>query len=57
MQMSKTYESTNRYQRAWQARKDARECHAAGYPGFAQVNADMASILDPWRDEENQDPS
>ena len=57
MQMSKTYESTNKYQRASQARKDARECHAAGYPGFAQVNSEMASMLDPWRDEENQDPS
>lgn len=57
MQMSKTYESTNKYDRARQARKDARECHAAGYPGFAQVNSEIASMLDPWRDHDDQDPS
>jgi hypothetical protein len=55
MQMSKTYDSTSRSVRAAQARSDAEACERAGYPGFAQVNRDIAGMLDPWYDREDQD--
>ena len=55
MQMSKTYESTNRKLRAEQKRKDALECERAGYMAIAQVNWEEASFLDPPRYDEEMD--
>src|SRR5262245_26282273 len=41
------YESVNPRVRAFQARLDALHCEAAGYPGIAQVNRELAFCLDP----------
>lgn len=46
-QMARMYETTNRKLRAAAHRRDARECALAGYPGVAEVNAQMADLLDP----------
>jgi hypothetical protein len=55
MQMSKTYETTNRRVRAAQKRQDALECDKAGFPMLARVNWEEASLLDPPRDEEDME--
>jgi hypothetical protein len=49
MQMRKMYQSTSRRKRAEEARKNAEECEAAGFLGLAQVNWEMAYLLDPPR--------
>ncbi len=53
MQMSKTYESTNRARRANQKRQDALECDKAGFSMLARVNWEEAALLDPPREEED----
>jgi hypothetical protein len=53
MQMSKTYESTNRKKRAEAKRKDALECERAGFPMMAALNWEEAAFLDPPKFDED----
>lgn len=47
MQMRKTYETTNKKQRAQQRKQAADQAHEAGFFGFRDVDAEEASRLDP----------
>ncbi len=53
--MRKTYNSTNKKLQADQYRRDADECHRAGFPMFAEVNWAMGQYLDPPVSEEYED--
>lgn len=55
--MRRLYEPVNKPRRADQHRKDAEECHNAGFPNLARLNWEQAEFLDPPRrdDEEYQD--
>jgi hypothetical protein len=43
----RNFEPTNRRVRAAAYRADAAECEDAGFTVFAQVNREMADLLDP----------
>jgi hypothetical protein len=47
MQMRRMYESTDKKQRAQQRKHAADEAHYAGFPGFRDVDAGEAILLDP----------
>lgn len=47
MQMRKTYETTNKKQRAQQRKRAADQEHEAGFFGFGDVDAEEAVRLDP----------
>ena len=52
MQIRRNYESTNRFHRAEQHRKDAQALEKAGFMMFAELNWQMAEMLDPYIEEE-----
>ncbi len=43
----RNFEPTNKILRVAQYHHDANECTKAGFPGFAEVNRDMATLLTP----------
>lgn len=52
----RNYEPTNRKVRAEEYRRNALECEKAGFTMFAEINREMAALLDPPIPvEENED--
>ena len=49
------YDSINRTIRAAQHRRDAAELDKAGFPLFAEINREMAALLDPPKSESKDD--
>lgn len=54
MQMRKSYETTNKLQRIENYKKAATECEAKGFPGTAEVNREMAALLQSEIDAANK---
>lgn len=52
--MRSLYEPLSRFTRAEKYRKDAQELRAAGFAIFAQVNEEIAYMLDPPKREESE---
>ena len=54
--MKAGYDTTDRRKRAAQYRRDAAECEAAGYPVIAEVNREMAALLEPPEPKDKECP-